>query len=167
MINLLTINELFEYSDKILNIKHISSELTKDSGSALTTKHKIIIKDINYIFYTMLRKFGDYYFIYFSYHIDEVNKSNPYEFIINNNMTIQVLNALPIVIEEYKKVLIENDEQHKEIYGFYYDADEPKRRKIYDYFFRKRLGNKLFDINYGNYIIVKLKEPVLLENLKL
>ena len=46
MINLLTINELFEYSDKILNIKHISSELNKDSGSALTTKHKIIIKNI-------------------------------------------------------------------------------------------------------------------------
>lgn len=164
MINLLTINELFEYIDKTLDIKHIKSELKIIDNNLFEARHKLVIKNINYVFYTMLRKFGDYYFIYFSYHIDGIVN---YEVIVNNNMTIQVLNALPIVIEEYKKILIENDKQHKEIYGFYYDADEPKRRKIYDYFFRKRLGDRLYDINYGNYIIVKLKEPVLLENLTL
>jgi hypothetical protein len=164
---LISINELFEYSDITTDSIVLKSELNKGSifdGASID----IEIKGITYHFSTQLRNFGEFFYIYFSFFIkEEKYRNDAYNFVVNKDMTISVLNTLPLVVEEYKKLLVENDLQHKEIKGFYYDADEPKRKNIYDYFFKKRLGNRLDEIttSSNHFILVKLKEAVLVENL--
>lgn len=166
---LLSLNELFEYSDVTTDANVLKSELNKGSmfdGASID----IEIKDITYHFSTQLREFGYFFYIYFSFFIKEDKyRSDAYNYVINKDMTISVLNTLPLVVDEYKKLLVENNLQHKEIKGFYYDADEPKRRNIYEYFFKKRLGDRLDEITTttNHFILVKLKEPVLVENLYL
>ena len=166
---LISINELFEYSDVATDAIVLNSTMNKASmfdGASID----IEIKGITYHFSTQLREFGRFYYMYFSFFIKEDRyRSDAYNFVVNKDMTISVLNTLPLVVEEYKKLLVENDSQHKEIGGFYYDADEPKRRNIYAYFFKKRLGDRLDEIttSTNHFILVKLKEPIMVENLYL
>lgn len=174
MKHLFSINELF--NSDATDVSVISANFNPSSLSNGATIN-LLIKDIPYAFKTCIRNNGEGDFIYLSYHIfnhsefvSDKSKNNftDYEFIVNKSMMIPVLNALPIFLEEYKKLLLEKGMNFL-ISGFYYDADEYKRRKIYQYYFKNKLGNRLKNNEKGasHFIFVELKEPVLLENLYL
>ncbi len=170
---LFSINELFDADSKsdatVIDSKFNSSSMY--DGATID----ILIKNIPYRFSTQIREFRNGYYIYISYYIlnkekyrtdKDKNFYTDYNFIINNQMTLQVLNTLPLFLKEYKNLLL-NKKFNPLITGFYYDADEEKRRNIYEYYFKKRLGNRLENITHQNYILVNLKFPELIQDLDL
>ncbi len=169
---LININELFSVNSTS-EATVIKAEM--NSGSLFYgAKINLLIKDIPYTFSTQIRKFGDKHFIYISYaifnHQDyESDKSKynftEYEFIVNKSMTVPVLNALPVFLEAYKKLLSKKD-INPPIYGFYFDCSSDKRKNIYYYYFKNRLSDRLKDISKKDslFTFVELKTPEILEN---
>lgn len=168
---LLSINELFNSNSDATVIKSSFNEGSLYYGAVID----ILIKNIPYRFKTQIKNLDGGTSIYLSYHIIDYKNfksdnskdiHSEYEFIINKNMTISVLNAIPLFIEEYKKLLLSKD-KNPLISGLYFDADEEKRRKIYFYYFKNRLGNRLKDIRksrIGGYIMVNLIDPIILSD---
>lgn len=174
MKHLLSINELFDKSISDINI--IEASVNKDSENAIG-KIDVLIKDIPYRFNFQIKRFHSGTYVFISFYVINSQKfvsdkskygSYDYKFIVNNSMMIDVLNSLPMALEKYKS-LLSPQYDNLEVNGFYYDADEEKRKNIYEYFFKIKLGDKLQSIGTGDsyFIMAKLKEPVQLKNLYL
>lgn len=95
---------------------------------------------------------------------DNINK---YNFIANKKLMLKVLNFLPEMVNIFKENVKDTDHINRDVLGWYYDCDEHRRARIYEYYFDKRFkGNikeKLFT-SYKKYYFENIEK---LENFNL
>lgn len=172
--------------DKVNELFNSDSEATVISTKrtdAMYYAREILIEIKGYIYRFVIQLKQGY--LYFDYYIKDWEKSdggdikknqyaggytrntyNRYDFIVNDSMFISVLNAIPKVFDAFIKEAVNDGLGDEEVKAIYYDADEKRRERIYEYFFKKKLPNSSYERMSG-FFVFKLNEPVSLKDFKL
>jgi hypothetical protein len=180
-------------SDKIETVEEPVNELfnSESEATVISTKRTeamyyaqeilIDIKGITYRFVIQIKQ-G---YMYFDFYIKDwenreggnIKKNqyaggytrdtyNRYDFIVNDSMFLSVLNAIPKVFDAFVKEAVKDGLGDEEALAIYYDADEKRRERIYEYFFKKKLPNSTYERMSG-YFVFKFEKPILLKDFKL
>jgi len=170
-------NELFDSSPEV----SINKIERTESTNYYTHNIYITIKGYEYRFVIQLKEgylYFDYYIVdWRKYNNGKINKNDfshgfdvktftKYDFVINDSMFISVLNSIPIVLDAFIKEAIKDNLSDTKIKGIYYDADERRRERIYEYFFKSKLPQSTYE-KVSGYFFFTLKEPVILKDFKL
>lgn len=171
-----SINELFNSTEDYNVIEVNRTEATNYAQEII-----VEIKDYLYRFIIQIK---DGY-MYFDYFIKDWEKHdggdikrnqyiggytrdtyNRYDFILNDSMFLSVLNAIPTVFDTFVKQAVKDGLGEQEALAIYYDCNEKRRERIYEYFFKKKLPNSEYIKDYG-YFHFKFDKPILLKDFKM